>query len=134
MERDAAAVAGDDVPSLDGVVEFHLEFFHRRIDVADGAARRAFLAEDVPRLQRGAEFEVDAVVGDFALERKAEFEVRREPFRLEGITAPFEIVEDVVQVLGAEMGQEETVVQLRSPRHGPALVGLFPEPRHQPPA
>ncbi len=115
------------MPSLDGVVEFDLELLHGGIDVANRAAGRAFLAEDVPRLERRAELEIDAVVVDFALDREAELEVGREPLGLEGIAGPFEFLDNVVQVLRAEMGQEKTVVQLRSPWNRVALVGLFPE-------
>ncbi len=83
VHRHEAAVAGHDVPALDGVVDLDLKLLHRRVDVADRAAGRAFLAEDVPRLERGAQLHVHAVVGDLALEREAEFHVRCEPLALE---------------------------------------------------
>ena len=57
----------------------HLQPLDRRIDVAGGAAGRAFLAEHVPRLERLPQLELDAARADVAEQREAELEVRREP-------------------------------------------------------
>src|SRR5258706_7381720 len=69
--RYAPAVAGDDITLLVEAAHAHLHALERRIDVAHRAARGAFLAEHVPRLERLAQFDLDGPVMHAAVQRKA---------------------------------------------------------------
>ena len=76
----------------------HLQPLDRGIDEAHGAADRALLAHHVPRLERLAQFQLDAVVLDLAAEREAEFELRLEPFGAEVEAVLLEVVEHVEEI------------------------------------
>ena len=78
-QGNAAAVAGDDVALRIGARELHLQPLGRRVGVARRSADRAGFAEHMPRLQRLAQFELDAFVLDLAAERKAELGLRFVP-------------------------------------------------------
>ena len=67
--------------------------------IADGAAGRGFLAQDMPGFDRLAEFDVDAAMLDRAVKRETEFKMRREPFGLDRIAGAVQIVEHVVEIL-----------------------------------
>src|SRR6266849_3888275 len=46
-----------------------------------------------------------------AVQREPELQVRREPRALQSVSAPLEVGQDIVEVLGHEMRQHEAVVQ-----------------------
>ena len=54
MQRHLAAIAGDDVASIDQAAHLHLEALDRRIDVAGRSRRGRLLAQNMPRLDRQA--------------------------------------------------------------------------------
>ncbi len=67
----AAAVAGNDVALGIRAGELHLQALGRRIGVARCPADRARFPQHMPRLQRLAQFELDALVLDLAAERES---------------------------------------------------------------
>ena len=99
MQRDRAAVAGDDVAPVDHPAHLDLDALDRRIDVARRAPGRRLLAEDVPRLDRLAQLADDAAAGlDRPEEREAELVVRGEPARVEAEAGFAQVVEHVLEV------------------------------------
>ncbi len=84
-------------------LDLDLQPLDRGIDEAHGAARRAFLAEHVPGLERVAQLEPHAAVVDRAVEREAELALRLEPGRIEAVAGAAEIVEHVEEILPDEM-------------------------------
>ena len=84
-------------------VDLDLQPLDRGIDEARGAAGAALLAEHVPGLQRVAQLELDAAVGDRAVEREAEFALRVEPHRIERIAGAAQIAEHAEEILPDEM-------------------------------
>src|SRR3546814_11836027 len=74
---------------------------------------------------------LEAAGGKFADLRKAEFAMGGEPVALEGQAFRVQVVEHVVEILQAEMRQQELVMQARAPAHRPAGIGLVPESRPQ---
>ncbi len=72
VDREQEAVAGE-AAGLD------LQALERAVDVAHGAAGAGFLAQHVPRLERGAQLDVDVAHREIADAREAELEVRVEP-------------------------------------------------------
>ena len=88
MQRQAPAVAGDDVARIVQPLDLDLQALDRGVDVAHRAAAARLLAQHVPRLERLAQFELDAALGDRRRSREAELEMRREPLGLEAVAAP----------------------------------------------
>jgi hypothetical protein len=110
----------------------HLQALEARVDVAHGSAAARLLAEDVPRLDRVAELEVDARGRRAADAREAELEVRVEPGALEREARGAEIREHLAQIHVDEVRQQEPVVELRAPACRAEPVRLAPEPRDEP--
>ena len=84
-ERQAAAVAGDREILLHQAAHAHLHTFERGIHVARCAARVLLFAQHVPGLDGLPQLHFDAFVADASVDREAEFDVRREPRRVERI-------------------------------------------------
>ncbi len=127
MQRQAVAVAGDDVTNVIQPLDLDLQALDRAVDIAHGAAAARFLAQDMPGFEGMAQLELDAALGDATDQREAELEMRREPVGLKAIAGGAEIVEHVGEVLPHEMRQHEIVVQARAPAAQPLLVGAIPE-------
>ena len=133
VEREADAVDGDEVAGIGHAVDEDLEAFDAGIDKSDGSTGAGFFAEDVPGFDGLAKFDGDSALFDGAVERETEFEMGGEPFAFEGVTGFFEIVDDVLEILPDEMGEEEAIVNFRAPADEAVVIGLFPEMRdHRP--
>src|SRR5271170_2273718 len=91
--RQFASVARENMTSGHQALRLDLEAFDGRIDIARGAACGRLLAQHVPGLQRGANFDIDAAALDAAVQRKAEFALRLEPDRIDGVSRAREIGE-----------------------------------------
>ena len=110
----------------------HLDALEGRIDIARSAGRAAFLAQDVPRFEREAQFDVDAGGIEVAEQREAEVQVRREPARRHRIAVLAELGQHAAEILLDEMRQHEAVVQLGAPAlQSCRPVRGTPEARHQ---
>src|SRR6266478_4929043 len=83
LQRNRAAVAGDQIPIRREAGYLDLQPLHRRIHVAHRAARRTLLAHDVPWLESLAQLELNAARGEITVLGESEFEVRREPSGLQ---------------------------------------------------
>ena len=127
MKGDGAAVAGDGVAVADEALGFDLQALEGGVDVADGAAGGAFLAEDMPGFEGGAEFDVDAALVDLADVREAEFEVGEEPVVPHEVAGFGHVFHDISEVLPDEVGEEEAVVEFGAPADEFFLVRLLPE-------
>src|SRR4051794_39307883 len=75
VKREGASVASDEMTGIDHAAHFNLEAVEGGIDVAHGAAGSALFAQDVPGFESLTDFEVDAALGDAAVNRKAKFHV-----------------------------------------------------------
>ena len=80
----------------------------------------------MPRLQRLAQFELDALVLDLAAERKAELGLRFVPVGAKRIAVRLEIGEDAKEILPHEMRQHEPVVQRRAPARQRPIQRIAP--------
>ena len=69
----------------------------------------------MPGLQRMAQLKTDALGDKAAMQREAEFEMRREPFALHRITGVTQLTDHIVEILFHEMRQHEAIMQLGSP-------------------
>src|SRR5947207_8938046 len=85
LQGQAAAVTGDGVALRDEALHADLQALDRGIDEARGAAGAGLFAQDVPGLDGLPQFDVDAFIANRAIDRKAEFEVAREPIGFERI-------------------------------------------------
>src|SRR5437870_6383320 len=72
-QRQRRAVAGNGVTIRWQSRRFDLQTFQGGIYVARGAARRTFLAQDMPGFESSAQLQVDAAHGVVAVFREAEF-------------------------------------------------------------
>src|SRR5262245_49918483 len=90
-ERQATAVAAHDMPARHEAGDPHLQPLDRGIDVAHGTSGGAFLAEDVPGLERLTQLERHTALLHRAADGKAKGALRLEPARLEGIAGPVEV-------------------------------------------
>ena len=93
----------------------HLDAFQRRVHITGGAARAAFLAHDMPGLQRIAQRHHRAIDLDLPDQREAEFEMRREPAGVKAKARIAQLGQHVVKVFVDPVRQHETVVQLGAP-------------------
>src|SRR6185436_11135158 len=84
MQRHVMAVAGDREAVADEAARLDLQPFERTVHVTHRAADRAFFAEDVPRFERGAQFDLQIALLQITDAREAKLEVWREPVELEG--------------------------------------------------
>src|SRR5260370_12294461 len=98
-----------------------------------GAAGGAFLAHQVPGLERAAQLDLHAARGEFPDAREAELEVRREPGRLDGIARLARFLDHVDEVLPDELRQQKAVLQPGAPaREARRAVGPLPAAGEQP--
>ena len=132
MQRHAPAVARDDVARVGHAGHLHLQPFDRGIHVPDRASGARLFAQHVPRLERLAQFEVDAAARD--RRRTAETGT---PDAARTTRAPADTrcaagrSRTSSKVLRDEMRQHEAVVQLRAPADERLLVRRLPEPRDE---
>ena len=77
------------------------------------------------------DLETDPAALDRAIERKAEFALRGEPDRIEGVALAAQVFQHFEEILPDEMLQHEAVVQRGAPAHRLAVERLAPEPRDQ---
>ena len=80
----------------------------------------------MPRLQRLAQFKLDALVIDLAAERKAELGLRFVPVGAKWIAVRLEISEDAEKILPHEMRQHEAVVQRGAPARQRPIERIAP--------
>jgi hypothetical protein len=83
QQWDRVAVGRDDVAVPVGADEPDLDAFHRRVDVAGGAACGGLLPEHVPRLDGAAQLDLDAVEHRGTDAREAELGERVQPTGVE---------------------------------------------------
>ena len=74
-----------------------------------------FFAQHVPGLERLAQFELHAAALHGAIMRKAKLALRIEPDRIEIVSRPLEVVQDLHEVVPDEMFQHVAVMQRRAP-------------------
>ena len=103
MERHPLAVAEDAVARRHHAAHQHLQPLERGVDEARGAARAGLLAEHVPRLDRLAKLEHDAVARQRSDARKAKLELRREPLGPKREPGCGGLGDDVAQILPDEV-------------------------------
>ena len=127
MQRNAAAIHRKGKPISDETARLHLQAFERAVHVTNRAARRAFLAEDVPGFESGAELDLHVALCEVANAWEAKLEVRREPVRLERKTSITQVMDDVLEIRLAEVRQHPAVVDVRAPAHEIVGVGMLPE-------
>src|SRR5216684_224504 len=101
------------------------------VHVTHRAAATRFFAEDVPRFERGAEFDVNIALLQIADARKAKLEVRCEPICLERKTRLAQIANDIPEIRLAKMREHPTVVNVCAPAQETAGVSLLPEFRDE---
>src|SRR5581483_1061105 len=128
-EREAAAVARDEITLAVQMPRGELHPLERRVDEARSAAGAGLFAEHRPRLERMAQLELGPLEVDRAVAREAELEVRAEPLALERVARRAQIVEHFAEVLPDEVRQHVAIVQLGAEVHELARVRLLPEPR-----
>ena len=86
----------------------------------------------MPRLQGGAQFEVDAAGREVAVFRKAKLEVRRKPRRLEPVAGLVQLRDHVIEVKPNKVRQEEAIVQFGAPARQPRRrIRRSPEARDE---
>ena len=126
--RGAEPNTSDDVALADRAGDEDLHAFDGAVHEANGTAGGAFLAHDVPGLEGVAEFEGEAAVGDVAVDRETELEVRVEPLRFEVEAGLVELINDAGEILPDEVREHETIVQAGAPADkARRQVGLFPK-------
>jgi hypothetical protein len=104
----------------------------RGVDVACGRAGCSFLTHDVPGFERRTQLNLDALRGEVAVLREAEFQVRREPRGTQWVTRRILFGDDIGKVRCNEVRQHETIVQLGAPACEPrGRVRSTPETRHE---
>ena len=132
QQRDRIAVGGDDVAVPVGADEPHLDALDRRVDVAGGAARGGLLAQHVPRLDRAAQLDLDAVEHRGADAREPELGERVQPAGVEVDAVRPQVGGDVGDVVNQEVRQQVSAVQVGAvaDRAGRAAA----RPRTMPPA
>ena len=130
-QRQPPPVAGHHVPPVDRAAREHLQPLDRRVDVAGRRPRLRLLPQDVPRLARGAQRQLDVAARDAADARVAELEVRVEPPGLEGEPRSAQVAEHRLEIAAHVVGQHELVVQPGPPAHRWPAVGLGPAPRDE---
>src|SRR5207244_3981295 len=94
-----AAIARDEVSRVDHATDFDLEPLERGIHVTRRGAREPLLAQHVPGFERLANFDIDPASGHLAVEGKTKFKVRREPIRLQRVTAVSQVINHVVKIV-----------------------------------
>ena len=87
----------------------------------------------MPGLERGAQAELHAAIGNRTETRKAEFKEGLVPGGLKRIAARGQLIDDFTEIIPHEPRQHEAVMQLRAPVDEFVLVGLVPEARYQGP-
>src|SRR5882724_1068961 len=75
VQRHAMTVASDGETVADKSARFNLQSFERRINVTHRAAAAGFFAEDVPRFERGAKFNLQITLFQIADARETKFKV-----------------------------------------------------------
>ena len=117
MKRHTSSIAGHDVA---GIVfqagYFNLNALHRRVNIANGSARCGLFRQDVPRLERAAQFNFHAFGGDRTNLWKSKFKMRGEPLRIKRKARLAYVGENLKKILPNKMGKHEAIVKNRSPR------------------
>ena len=131
MQRQRAAIAGDQMTRFSEAIHFDLHALDRRIDVARGCACVHFFAQHVPRLDGLTQFETHIRVSGRAMARETKLDERREPTEVERVTGALQITNYIPHVGRDKMRQHELIVQARAPTNELACVGRFPEARDQ---
>ena len=109
----------------------HLDALHRRVDVAGHPACGGLLAEHVPRLDRAAQFDLDAVEHRGADAREPELGERVQPTGVEVDAVRAQIGGNVGDVVNQEVRQQVSAVQVGAMADQRRAQRLVPEPRDQ---
>src|SRR5258706_5343719 len=125
--RHHAAIARDRVALVVEARRLDLEALDGGIDVARGPGPRDLLAQDVPGLNRLAQLDLDAFVGNGAVAREAELEERREPLEAERMPGAVQVLDHVAKVERDEVRQHEFIVQPRRPVDQLLAARMLPE-------
>ena len=131
QQRDRVAVGGDDVAVPVGTDQPDLNAFHRRVDVARGAARGGLLTEHVPLFDRPAQLDLHAVEHGGADAREAELGERVEPTGVEVDVVCAQVRRDVGDVVNQEVRQQVSAMQVLAVADQRGPQRLVPEPGHQ---
>ena len=131
VKRDTAPVAEDDVASLGHPENAHLKAFERGIHIARGALTGRFLAEDMPGLEGGAQFEIDPAVVDGTELGKTKLEERPQPLALERDAALLQVAADFFDVGPDVVRQHEMIVQRGSPADRVVFERLLPKKKDE---
>src|SRR5690349_11979039 len=86
MQGNAPPIACQSETLADHAESFHLKPFQGAVDVTNCAAGAGLLTQDVPRLESGAQFNLDVALSKIADPGKPKFKMRCEPSLLKGIT------------------------------------------------
>src|ERR1043166_4163713 len=111
------AVAGDGKAVADKSAHFDLQSFKRAVHVTNRAAAARLFAEDMPRFERGAKFNLQITLLQISNARKTKFKMRREPIEFERITGVPQIADNIAEICFAKMRQHPPVVNVRTPPH-----------------
>src|SRR5579863_213590 len=104
------------MPSVDHAAHLYFDPLDVEADVARATARRRFLPEDMPGLDRLPKFEDDSGSGFHrSQKRETKLVMRIEPWPFERKARLRQIGENVVEVFANEMRKHEPIVKLGSP-------------------
>ena len=131
QQRDRITVGRHHVALPVGADGAHLDPLHRRVDVAGHPARGGFLAEHVPRLDRTAQLDLDAVEHGGADTREPELGERVEPTGVEVDAVSAQVCGNIGDIVNHEVGQQVSAMQIRSVADQRGAQRLVPEPGHQ---
>ena len=104
-----------------------LKTFERAVHVTHRAAAGRFFAENVPWLERGAQFDLQIALLQIADEGKTKFKMRREPVKFERITGVAQIADDIAKIRFTKMRQHPAVMDVCAPAHEIVFVRLLPK-------
>src|SRR5256885_1476753 len=114
-QRNAPAVARDDIAIGRKAGCLDLQPFHRGVYEPHRAAGCAFFSHDMPRLECLPQLDFDPGGGELAVPGEAELEMRREPFLAQREARRALLFEYVGEILLDEIREHEAVVQLGAP-------------------
>src|ERR1700678_1265900 len=109
-------------------LDFDLQPLDRGINEARGLAGNAFLAQDIPRLDRLAQFKPHAGVLHGAAEWETKLPLCLEPRRIEYVSGALEVLQHFEKIVPDKMFEHVAVVQRRAPTYRFAIKRGAPEP------
>src|SRR5271170_2101357 len=125
------AVASDCETITNEAARLDLQALKRAVHITHRATAAGLFAEDMPRLERSAEFDLNVALLQIADAREAKFKMWREPVELERITRLAQIADDIIEICFAEMRQHPAVMNVRAPADEVIFVRFVPEFCHE---